>query len=154
MLYKTVKTYFYFEKLYFDSWNSKATYDIHTHTFLFVSAAWLAVREVFPGVSIKGCVFHWTQAVWRHTQELGLKPAYSQRSSVCNYIRQLLALPFLPAAHVEQTFRHLQTRANTDPLRRLVAYVDRQWMRHSIFDIPSWSVFGNVIRTNNDVEGN
>ncbi|KAH3887727.1 hypothetical protein DPMN_011746 [Dreissena polymorpha] len=38
----------------------------------FKQAAWLAVRRVFPGVTIKGCVFHWTQAVWRKVQDLGL----------------------------------------------------------------------------------
>ena len=91
--------------------------------------------------------------MWRQTQELGLKPAYSQRSSVYNYIRQLLALPFLPSNHVETTFRHLQQRANTDQLQRLVGYIERQWINHSIFDVASWSMFGSSIRTNNDVEG-
>ncbi|KAK3598085.1 hypothetical protein CHS0354_036981 [Potamilus streckersoni] len=28
----------------------------------FEKAAWLAIREAFPGVEIKGCAFHWSQA--------------------------------------------------------------------------------------------
>ena len=125
---------------------------IYDCSYIF-SAAWLAVRYVFPGVSVKGCVFHWTQAVWRQVQDIGLKPAYSQRSSVYNYIRQLLALPSLPHNHIEPTFVQLQQRANTEQLQRLVNYVERQWMRHTIFDVPSWCVFGCTVRTNNDVEG-
>ena len=106
-----------------------------------------------PRVAVKGCVFHWTQAVWRRVQDLGLKPAYSQRNSIYNYIRQLLALPFLPQNHIPPTFQQLYERANTDQLQRLVAYIDRQRMNHAIFDVPSWCIFGCTVRTNNDVEG-
>ena len=53
---------------------------------------WKAIRDVFPTASIKGCVFHFTQAVWRKTQELGLKTTYSQRGAEYRYIRMLMAL--------------------------------------------------------------
>ena len=121
--------------------------------FYISSAAWLAVRYVFPGISVNGCVFRWTPAVWRQVQDIGLKPAYSQRSSIYNYIRQILALPFLPQNHIQPTFQHLHQRANTEQLRRLVSYIDRQWMQHAIFDVQSWCIFGSAVRTNNDVEG-
>ena len=111
------------------------------------------MRRVFPDVTIKGCVFHWTQAVWRRVQDLGLKPAYCQRSSTHNYVRHLLALPFLPAAHIPTSFEELKRRATNGPLVDLVAYIERQWMNHSIFTVPSWSIFGHSVRTNNDVEG-
>ena len=32
----------------------------------FEISAWQALRDVFPGKTIKGCVFHWAQAIWRH----------------------------------------------------------------------------------------
>lgn len=31
-------------------------------------ALWKALRHVFPQVSLSGCVFHWSQAVWSHVQ--------------------------------------------------------------------------------------
>ncbi|XP_053383990.1 uncharacterized protein LOC123535774 isoform X2 [Mercenaria mercenaria] len=119
----------------------------------FEQAAWLAVRQVFPGASIKGCVFHFTQAIWRKVIGLGMKPAYLQRDSVHQYIRQIMALPFLPSAHTEQAFEELEGRANSDQLVALVTYVEKQWMNHAILDIQSWSVFGLTVRTNNDCEG-
>ena len=33
---------------------------------------------MLPEVDIQDCSFHWTQAVWRKTQEIGLAVAYRQ----------------------------------------------------------------------------
>ncbi|KAH3736098.1 hypothetical protein DPMN_042659 [Dreissena polymorpha] len=76
---------------------------------IYISASWGAVREVFPGTQITGCVFHWSQSVYH--------------------------------------------RANTEPLRNLVEYIDTQWIRSNVFPVQSWCVFKHRVRTNNDVEG-
>jgi transposase-like protein len=34
----------------------------------FEAAIWKAVREVFPAVTMKGCFFHWGQALFRKVQ--------------------------------------------------------------------------------------
>lgn len=39
----------------------------------FERALWAAAKATIPGIEIHGCYFHWTQAVWRKCQELGLK---------------------------------------------------------------------------------
>lgn len=39
----------------------------------FESGMWQALKSVFPTKSIQGCVFHWSKAVWRKAQELGLQ---------------------------------------------------------------------------------
>ena len=109
---------------------------------------------MFPLVSIKGCVFHWVQSVWRKVQELGLATAYRTNQAIHQYIRQLMALPFLPAGHITETFHQLQARANSVQLTQLVDYVNRQWINNAIFRVEDWSVFRRSIRTNNDVEGN
>ncbi|KAH3736005.1 hypothetical protein DPMN_042572 [Dreissena polymorpha] len=89
--------------------------------------------------------------------DLGLKPAYMQRSSAFNLTRQLLCLPFLPAQHIRPTFlkfaEHERSFPDLEKRNRLMDYISRQWLDHPIFDVASWSVFGYQIRTNNDVEG-
>ena len=40
----------------------------------FDSGLWKAIPKVYPNVNLKGCsFFHWTQAVWRKIQLLGLQ---------------------------------------------------------------------------------
>ncbi|XP_052260014.1 uncharacterized protein LOC127864396 [Dreissena polymorpha] len=39
----------------------------------FEAGMWQGLREVFVDPTIKGCAFHWNQAVWRHVQSLGLQ---------------------------------------------------------------------------------
>jgi len=66
---------------------------------LFVLAAWQALREVFPRVILRGCVFHWTQCVYRMVLRLGLNATYLAAGDTYAFIRKLLALPFLSAEH-------------------------------------------------------
>ena len=33
-----------------------------------------AIRQVIPGIIIKGCFFHFTQCVWKKAQTTGLQP--------------------------------------------------------------------------------
>lgn len=42
----------------------------------FEQALWVSIPSIFPEVCLKGCVFHWVQAVWRKIQETGLVLAY------------------------------------------------------------------------------
>lgn len=41
----------------------------------FERGVWQALRSVFTStnVHIRGCCFHWAQAIWRKVQELGLQ---------------------------------------------------------------------------------
>jgi hypothetical protein len=48
---------------------------------------------VFPDAEIKGCVFHWGQAVMRKVANLGLKTSYNEKKGVHIFVRKLLALP-------------------------------------------------------------
>jgi hypothetical protein len=38
-----------------------------------IDTLWEAVQSLIPNATIKGCSFHWGQAIWRHVQSLGLQ---------------------------------------------------------------------------------
>ncbi|XP_033756187.1 uncharacterized protein LOC117338932 [Pecten maximus] len=48
----------------------------------FEAGCWRAVRSVFPGVDLKGCSFHWAQAVLRKVDSLGLRATFRKRQVV------------------------------------------------------------------------
>ena len=117
------------------------------------TAAWLAVREVFPSVEVKGCALHWSQAFWQHVQQVGLVETYRRRQGVHSFVRMLLSIQFLPAAHIRKAFDSLVTRATTAHTLQLVNYIRRKWLENPTFNPEDWSVFKQIVRTNNDVGG-
>ncbi|XP_076078755.1 uncharacterized protein LOC143048767, partial [Mytilus galloprovincialis] len=114
---------------------------------------WQALRQRFPGTPIQGCAFHWAQAVFRKIQENGLQSAYNKKDAVYTYLRQVMALPFLPPEHIPDTFRQLDEKADHPGVQKVMDYIYKTWIRNSVFDIDYWCVFMSSIRTNNDVEG-
>ena len=119
----------------------------------FELSLWKAIAECFPDVKMRGCVFHWTQCVWRKIQGVGLQGHYMQDVGVHRVCKQLLGLPFLPAQHIRTVFEKLQERATSDDLQQLTDYIEINWMESAVWTPEAWSCFGQSIRTNNDVEG-
>jgi len=120
----------------------------------FEAATWQAVRQVLPGLEIRGCLFHYTQAIYRKVQELGLTTQYAQDAGSRSMCRDVMALPLLPAEHIAPVFDNLTAGEMQVPaLQELVTYVRAQWIAGPVFKSTDISVFGQVVRTNNDVEG-
>ena len=114
------------------------------------SSIWRAARIIFPDAHIRGCSFHWSQALGRKVQELGLFVAYNFVSAVHDYIRMLFALPYLPVGHIIRSFDQIASVTN-DQLRPLVDYVRSTWIQGQ-WSPEDWCVYKRYIRTNNDVE--
>jgi len=62
----------------------------------FELAAINAVKQVFPEVTVKGCNFHFRQAVLRRLKQEGLQQAYESETSYPE-VRTLMSMSMLPA---------------------------------------------------------
>lgn len=79
--------------------------------------------------------------------------AYNERGDVFSFVRQVLALPFLPPEHVEENIPPPRQKSEQRPTWILDRVCEGQWIRNPTFPIKSWSVFMLSVRTNNDLEG-
>jgi hypothetical protein len=57
-----------------------------------------------PNMNMYGCYFHFCQSLMRKAAELGLKVPYEQDPDVQRVIRRMLALGYIPTAHVRLMF--------------------------------------------------
>lgn len=63
-----------------------------------------AAKSIFPNSTIHGCLFHYTQSIWRYAVNKGLKVPFVQVPPVRSTIQCILALPFVPLPDIEETF--------------------------------------------------
>ena len=72
-------------------------------------AARNAFKSTFHGIRLKGCWFHYTQRIWKHVQKANLKHSYSNNVEIQNFVRYIMALPFLPPDTILQIFNQIDT---------------------------------------------
>ena len=80
---------------------------------------WSAVRYVFPGVAQRGCEFHFSQAMCRNVQSVGLQSAYAKDDSINRVCHKTQALCFLPADAIGDEFGKLEQVEAAGGVRRL-----------------------------------
>ena len=125
----------------------------------FEEAMILAIKSQFPASMIKGCLFHFTQAIWRNCQTIGLSASYTSDHRVRRFIKGLMALPFVPLDQIQHALDIL--RADLPPpgsenrplIDRLEQYFHRTWI-NGPFPPLIWNCHQNFsLRTTNHVEG-
>lgn len=80
-------------------------------TLDFEKAVISSVSSVFPNAKIQGCLFHYSQCIWRKVQQLGLTQAYKNDAGVRKWIRRAAALPLLPEENVHDAFINIMESA-------------------------------------------
>ena len=107
---------------------------------------------MFDGTDIKGCAFHFCQAVYRKVQELGLGMSYINDVGTRRFCQKLMGLVYLPAVTINARFTALAQSAEEGSLIELCTYFKATWIESSNWPIEEISQFGEPIRTINDVE--
>ncbi len=116
-----------------------------------------AMQSAFPQAVLSGCHFHFSQALWKKLQKLGLVQIYKQDLSIKKHVKLLMALPFLPANLINpmaqtlfsQEFDHL-TAQQKSGFRKFHSYIKRFWLE--TITPEKISVFDLSRSTNNDCE--
>ncbi|XP_051163476.1 uncharacterized protein LOC127283264 [Leptopilina boulardi] len=119
----------------------------------FEAALKLALRNKFNGISIHGCFFHFNQALYRKVGVLNLENILFHTAEGYNFLRQLMALPLLPANEVRGTYvtiLNLMPLNIKNQIQSYTKYFQRQWLRKVTPEV--FSCFGLERRTNNCLE--
>jgi hypothetical protein len=123
----------------------------------FEKATWRAFQSVFLDARLFGCAFHWTEALFRNLKKNCLVHLYRYDANVQKVCKRAMCLHLLPPTKIKKVFSVLKTKAGAlhiDQLDNFFTYIENTWMKTKGIWPPSvWSVFLQLIRTNNDAEG-
>ena len=94
--------------------NTMGTFSLEDCVLDFEMAAWNSLRENFPGITIHGCLFHYSQAIYRRVGFLGLISLYKQDDSyVRDIVRKLFTIPLLPHRRMVEVFNSMLATAES-----------------------------------------
>lgn len=120
-----------------------------------------AILSVWPSSTIRGCQFHFKQAMWRALQRTDLVPEYSVLTSpIRKFFKILGAFPFLPIDDIDRAWRFVKPLIPSD-MEPFVEYYERTWIgsssRQPLFEHSKWNhhedILLNLPRSSNLVEG-
>ena len=78
---------------------------------------------------------------------------YASDDDTFKFLSKIMALCFLPTEHIIQIFHRLEQKATTDALTPLLQYISRTWIDSVIWPPACWSVYYQLVHTNNNLEG-
>ena len=135
-------------------WNSNFQMNPKKIMSDFESSLIPSIAIQFPGSKHKGYFYHFSQAIWRKVQSLGYQTEYLHNDQIRVFIREMMALAFIPEWEVSIGFQSLCTDTPEDlNVGEFTDYMDRTWI-NGTFKPELWNVFdSNGPRTNNHLEG-
>jgi hypothetical protein len=74
-----------------------------------------------------GCLFHFSQCVWRHVQSNGLSNKYKEDDLFRLNIRKLIALAFVPTSDVAEAFELVAAELE-DEAEKFLDYFEKTWI--------------------------
>ncbi|CAF3073065.1 unnamed protein product [Rotaria sp. Silwood2] len=98
------------------------------------------IAAEFSGVTHSSCYFHFTQAVYRAVQRVGLSTSYNNDDDVKHFCRKLMALPLLPEPIIEDTYDDLLAATATELKKNLMISFHSRFNRRVQLNHPNiWS---------------
>ena len=71
----------------------------------FERAEHIAIQNIFPSATIRGCLFHWKKTLIEHFNKI---PGYKTDSTVKAILHATSGVAFVPIEHVELTWQHIK----------------------------------------------
>ena len=90
-------------------WNSNFQMNPKKIMSNFESSLILSIAIQLPGSKHKGCFYHFSQAIWRKVQSPGNQIEYLHNDQIRVFIREMMALAFIPEWEVSIGFQSLCT---------------------------------------------
>ena len=90
----------------------------------------ISINTVFKDVEIKGCWFHYCQAIKRNLFAFGLKKRYVSDWNFRFWIRRILVLPLIQVEYLEQAFKIIvkELPSNDSNIIKFIRYFISQWL--------------------------
>lgn len=115
-----------------------------------------ALREVWLGIDLIGCNFHFCQAIRRYARSIPALSNMLEGGLLHHKIMMMfMRISLLPLEEVENAFAEMLnfvgTNGLTDDFQPFTEYFERTWIRR--FPIADWCVGDRDRRTNNNLEG-
>ena len=120
-----------------------------------------APRNAFKAASqssikLQGCWFHYTQRIWKMVQKCNLVEVFNNNPSFKNFLRLVMALPFLPSDTIQPIFIEISTQDLNLQNNQIVGfeklkwYIQRRWINQVSSE--ELSIWHHEITTNNGAE--
>lgn len=96
----------------------------------------LAIKTRWPTVKIRGCWFHYSQAILRKCRKLSMNTLLRKSANARAVKRQIASLPLLPADKIREGFKAIKLTAAKKRVSlrfgRLFKYVESYWLNSQV----------------------
>ena len=107
-----------------------------------------AFKKASKETTIKFCLFHFGQCIWRRIQKEGFSKLYSRNIEFKMFIKCFLSLAFVPKEFVNHEFIKLKTKAKTFcevNIDCFIIYFEKNFVNSSKYPVESWNAYERVI---------